>query len=631
MDHKRLYQKEKDYPIYDQKVTKSKRYDMDWAHRHFREEPIFVQHPNPQNRLKLDHKMSVKPSEEHKAYASRGLEAFRVANNGYFDSKVQNPTNTALGRSQPNIKKYTTEFHSLVSENLPDVPKNTKDFYKRYDDFTKNYEFELYQTKLGSGDGYYPHLSKYHGSYPDERHPEYYNSDFRYFPYMKNFYANTGIVKTREVGYDEALARLRSKEKLKDMYEFEIRDKMKKLARSGKLSNFNNVLLPEEITFQQYLVGFFGEVVDEVEILIAFQERLGASEEVDVDFVYDALVEHLSGYGEIGTLGRNNIARRRSMRWWDGSERRYLSRRGEGSEGLGSFENLTLDNFIAEILLPLVQPEKLEGVRKGREESDEDHGADLDYQKYKKERMEQEKEKEVGEQRIQMPKNNNQDELQTSEKPLIFDREVEIFLKYAHCFHLPKKGETEKADHRESHLNDKEQNSENDHKNEAQSRNRDYWKPAKLTRFQFKKFFLGPSTHSTTVAKPFDDNDNIDLNNIIPNSTSKTNRDPSEVYIEALRTLLLLHFKIIKRLKSTSRVFTGAFPRDFLKRIETVFPYQRDEARLFRREFHAVLFELGVKCSYNASCFFFMMIDIEQKRHIDAYDIFHMVMTFKDL
>lgn len=124
-----------------------------------------------------------------------------------------------------------------------------------------------------------------------------------------------------------------------------------------------------------------------------------------------------------------------------------------------------------------------------------------------------------------------------------------------------------------------------------------------FNRFSFRKFLIG-NRHCSNVAT------SVDIN--------KEN-------LEIFSTVLKIYVSVIKKLKYLSRIFFKK-SSNFLESIEEAFPYKKQ--RILERDFHAFLIERKVKCMFESSNFMFRLLDSNNNRFFEAFDIYTLIKIF---
>ena len=192
-------------------------YEMLYGHRHHKQDQILDRIPFLYQQATQSHSnlagspYSIQPSESLKNEVVRGRDPLKVMQNSIFaDRECQHPMVSSLGHKQqfiPGGDFFTSTDHYRTQDHVDKL------YYLRYKDYNRNYELEnevslSTRPKLSSDIGNnfsgvssrpkqnsynYPYTFQYHqdANNQEVRHPKFYSSDHRYFPYTKNFLDNT--------------------------------------------------------------------------------------------------------------------------------------------------------------------------------------------------------------------------------------------------------------------------------------------------------------------------------------------------------------------------------------------------------------------------------------------------------
>lgn len=99
------------------------RYDLDWSHRHFKQNPTFLHKAHPNPTLKLQTPYSIKPSQEAQQMHIRGVQSTAVfPSSKIFNRNYQHPMTYSVGPKQVFVYEKDP-----ICENEQD-PKWRRDF-----------------------------------------------------------------------------------------------------------------------------------------------------------------------------------------------------------------------------------------------------------------------------------------------------------------------------------------------------------------------------------------------------------------------------------------------------------------------------------------------------------------------
>lgn len=197
-------------------------YELNYAHRHYKQDQIYSRTPflykSKPGRTELEslhgynNPYSIGPSDSFKNDVARGRDPHKVMDNSKFSEKVNtHPMIHSLGHKQTfrPVSDEVTNSHYFRTED-----HHSRMLYQRYKDYNINYEledeYELTRPKKETQHDFeqgsktykkcqtynYPYTFAYHQDPNNQevRHPSFYSSDNRYFPYRKNFLDDTKTV-----------------------------------------------------------------------------------------------------------------------------------------------------------------------------------------------------------------------------------------------------------------------------------------------------------------------------------------------------------------------------------------------------------------------------------------------------